>query len=371
MAAIEVQGVRKKFGKLVALDDVSFSVADGEFFCLLGPSGAGKTTTCKSVAGLVRPDEGTVRLAGHDVGDVEPNHRDLAMCFESYALYPQLNVFDNMASPLRSPRFRLSDDETRERVGRTAEMLGVAQLLHRGVDQLSNGQRQRIALGRVLVRPAEAYLLDEPLAHLDAKLRTAMRAELKSISHGDLNTTTIYVTHDYVEALSLADRIGVLREGRILQVGTPEEIWDRPCNAFVAEAFGKPRISFVDGGLVDGEHGLRFVSSDGAVEVPVPGVEATAGEAVRIGVRPHDLELHPGAEDVPAGRVWVNGVVYVLEHLGRQTEVTVQVGTALLSVVVPREDVPDLARDDRVGLSLDPCAVHVFARGEDERRISS
>ncbi|WP_034273927.1 ABC transporter ATP-binding protein [Haloechinothrix halophila] len=372
MATIDVRSVRKTFGKLVALDDVSFSVNDGEFFCLLGPSGAGKTTTLKSIAGLVQPDSGEVWLGGQNAGEIEPNHRNLAMCFESYALYPQHNVFDNMASPLRSPVLRLPDGEVRERVGRTAEMLGVAHLLDRGVDQLSNGQRQRVALGRVLVRPANAYLLDEPLSHLDAKLRTSMRAELKRIAHGELNTTTVYVTHDYVEALSLADRIGVIKDGQILQVGTPEQVWNAPETAFVAQAFGKPRISFVSGGLVDDNGTLRFLSSDGAIAVPVPDVDAAAGEQVRIGIRPRDLSLHTGAGDQPAGHERLDGVVYVLEHLGRQTEVTVRVGESLVSVVAPRSDVGGLTVDDKVSLLLDPATVHVFgdSDSDDGRRLS-
>lgn len=370
MTAIDVRSLHKKFGKLVALDDVSFTVDDGEFFCLLGPSGAGKTTTLKSIAGLVQPDSGSVSLGGQDASDIEPNHRNLAMCFESYALYPQHNVFDNIASPLRSPNLRLPDGEVRERVGRTADMLGVGHLLDRGVDQLSNGQRQRVALGRVLVRPAHAYLLDEPLSHLDAKLRTSMRAELKRIAHGDLMTTTVYVTHDYVEALSLADRIGVLKDGRILQVGTPQQVWDTPETAFVAQAFGKPRISFVSGGLVNDNGVTRFISSDGAITVPVSGVDAQAGETVQLGIRPRDLTLHTGAGEQPAGTERLDGVVYVLEHLGRQTEVTLRIGESLVSVVASRRDAEGLGVDDKVSLLLDPARVHVFGDGDDGRRLS-
>ncbi|MQA25396.1 MAG: ATP-binding cassette domain-containing protein [Micromonosporaceae bacterium] len=391
MAAISVDTLRKTFGRgagvVTALDDVSFDVGDGEFFCLLGPSGAGKTTTLKSIAGLVEPDKGAVRIGGQDVADVEPTHRNLAMCFESYALYPQHNVFDNMASPLRSPRLRMPAADVRSRVGRIADMLGIGHLLDRSVTQLSNGQRQRVALGRVLVRPAHAYLLDEPLAHLDAKLRATMRAELKAISTDGL-TTTVYVTHDYVEALSLADRIGVLREGRILQVGTPREMWASPANAFVAQAFGKPRINMLAGGLRtsrdhastsesassglgrsaprDGTH--AFVA--GGVEIPLRDIDAPPGESVQLAVRPRDLRLHVGAGDPPPGKVRLDGVVYVLEHLGRQTEVTVQIGESLVSVVAPRAAVPTLALDDKVGVLIDPSTTHVFLSGEEGKRVS-
>jgi multiple sugar transport system ATP-binding protein len=362
MASIELMGVQKRFGKTVALDDVSFKANDGEFFCLLGPSGAGKTTSLKVAAGLEEPQEGAVHLGGHNVTNVEPNHRDLAMCFESYALYPQLSVYDNLASPLRSPRYKRPPDEVRERVERIADLLTIGQLLERNVGQLSNGQRQRVALGRVLVRPAAAYLLDEPLAHLDAKLRATMRAELKAISGVD-GTTTIYVTHDYVEALSLADRIGVLDHGRIRQVGTPHEVWTEPADLFVAQAFGKPRLNVIHGRLDDGS----FVSDDGAMTVPIR--RDASGKAV-LGLRPRDLALHHGAGDLSQGQVGVDGTVYVLEHLGRQTEVTVKIGESLVSLVVPRDESHGLTIDDAVKVLVDPARAHVFEADEAGRRLT-
>ncbi|HZE41909.1 MAG TPA: ABC transporter ATP-binding protein [Stackebrandtia sp.] len=368
MASIDVRSVGKRFGKVTALEDVSFSVDDGEFFCLLGPSGAGKTTTLKIVAGLVEPESGTVHIDGQDVRDVEPTHRDVAMCFENYALYPQLNVFDNLASPLRSPRMRMPDAEARQRIQHTAALLGIDHLLERSVTQLSNGQRQRVALGRVLVRPARAYLLDEPLAHLDAKLRATMRAELKSISGGD-TTTTVYVTHDYVEALSLADRIGVIRDGRILQVGTPTEVWSAPANAFVAQAFGKPRINLVPGTFVASDGGRTFAAADDAFQIPIPAVLGDDTD-VQLGVRPRDLRLHIGAGEVPDGQVRVDGSVYVAEHLGRHSEVTVQIGRSRLSVVVPRAEASRLSPDDKVGVLMNPRTVHVFAAGAEGKRVT-
>lgn len=370
MAHVVLEHVGKSFGRVVALDDVSFDVADGEFFCLLGPSGAGKTTTLKVAAGLEAADRGRVHLDGRDVTSVEPTERELAMCFESYALYPQLDVFGNLSSPLRSPRYRVPPDQARARVTEVAGLLGIDTLLDRRVTQLSNGQRQRVALGRVLVRPAAARLLDEPLAHLDAKLRATMRAELKSISErGPM--TTVYVTHDYVEALALADRIGILHRGRIMQVGTPEQLWREPVNAYVAEAFGKPRINMVEGETVTRDGVTVFTPGDGAFALPVSvGIQNYPALPVQIGVRPRDLRLHVGAGDPPAGLARVDGTVYVTESLGRQAEVTVRTGTTTLSVMVPRTVADGLSLDDKVALLVDPARVHVFLPGEEGKRMT-
>ncbi|GAA2755414.1 ABC transporter ATP-binding protein [Actinopolymorpha rutila] len=369
MAGLALAGIRKDYGRLRALDEVSLEVADGEFCCLLGPSGAGKTTTLKVVAGLEEPTAGTVRIGGADVTDVEPTHRNLAMCFESYALYPQQDVFTNLVSPLRSPRHRLPEAAARRRVEEVAELLGIDALLERSVTQLSNGQRQRVALGRVLVRPAAAYLLDEPLSHLDAKLRATMRAELKAISR-ERGTTTLYVTHDYVEALSLAERVGVLDAGRIRQVGTPRQVWEEPADIVVARSFGRPAINVVSGVVAD-VSGPRFLADDGALDLPLPGRRVRPGTHVQLGIRPRDLALHRGAGDVPASAVRVEGTVYVLEHLGRQAELTVRVGSCLLALVVPRTQVAGLGTDDRVVVTVNPQRVHVFLADDSGRRVET
>jgi ABC-type sugar transport system ATPase subunit len=368
MAAITLKGLRKAFGRTTALDGLDLELRDGEFFCLLGPSGAGKTTTLKAVAGLETPDEGRVEIGGVDMEGVEPYDRRVAMCFESYALYPHYSAYDNMASPLRSPRHKVPADEAERRIKRIAEMLGIAHLLDRNVGELSNGQRQRVALGRVLVRPADAFLLDEPLAHLDAKLRQAMRAELKAIGAVE-RTTTLYVTHDYVEALGLGDRIGVLREGRIVQVGTREEIWNEPADTFVAESFGKPRINLVPGTAVDGG---RFRGAGGEIDVPLTGVNVRPGGELTLGVRPRDLTLvRDGA--APEGTVEVRGRVYVTEILGRQSEITVTVGPGedvRLSLVVPREDADGLGPEDQVRLALPTDRALLFDPADGGRRIT-
>ncbi|GAA3960143.1 ABC transporter ATP-binding protein [Actinomadura viridis] len=349
MATLTLKGLRKTYGKVTALDGIDLEVADGEFFCLLGPSGAGKTTTLKAVAGLEPPDAGRVEIGGVDMDGVEPYDRGVAMCFESYALYPHYTAFDNMVSPLRSPRYRVPAAEARERVGRFAELLGISHLLDRGVGELSNGQRQRVALGRVLVRPARAFLLDEPLSHLDAKLRQSMRAELKTIGAVE-RTTTLYVTHDYVEALGLGDRIGVIRDGRIVQVGTREQIWNEPADTFVAHAFGKPRINLLPGEVAEGG---RLRAAGGEIDLPSGGSGLAPGRAVTLGVRPRDLVLLRGAGDTaPEGMAEVRARVYVTEVLGRQSEVTVTVGDQRLALVVPREDAAGLAPETPVRLAV-------------------
>ncbi|MEV8433147.1 ABC transporter ATP-binding protein [Streptomyces chartreusis] len=353
---IRLRDVRKTYGRVTALDGLELDVREGEFFCLLGPSGAGKTTTLKTVAGLETPDAGTVELDGRDMRGVEPYDRGVAMCFESYALYPHKSAYDNLASPLRSPRHRLPAEKARERIGEVAELLGISALLDRPVGRLSNGQRQRVALGRVLVRPARAFLLDEPLSHLDAKLRQQMRAELKAIG-AVRRTTTLYVTHDSVEALALGDRIGVIRDGRIVQTGTREEIWYRPHDTEVARAFGRPRINLLPG-TVTADGGFR--SADGKVELPIR-AGAAPGTEVLIGVRPRDLALGegPGHE--------LTGTVYVTEVLGRSVEVTVRLGEQHLSLVAPRGEATALRPDDPVRLSVRPENLLLFEADRPER----
>ncbi|MBT2676213.1 ABC transporter ATP-binding protein [Streptomyces sp. ISL-14] len=353
--AIALREIRKTYGKTTALDGLDLEVGEGEFFCLLGPSGAGKTTTLKTVAGLELPDRGTVELDGKDMRGVEPYDRGVAMCFESYALYPHKSAYDNLASPLRSPRHRLPAAQARERIGEIAELLGISALLDRPVGQLSNGQRQRVALGRVLVRPARAFLLDEPLSHLDAKLRQQMRAELKAIG-AVRHTTTLYVTHDSVEALALGDRIGVIRDGRIVQTGTREEIWYRPCDTEVARAFGQPRVNLLPG-TVTQDGGFR--SADGKIELPV-GAQAAPGTDVLIGLRPRDIALRgPGHR--------LTGTVYVTEVLGRSVEVTVRLGGQQVSLVAPRSDTTGLRPDDPVRLSVRPENLLLFEADRPQR----
>ncbi|KUI38439.1 ABC transporter [Mycobacterium sp. IS-1496] len=352
MATVSVNDLHKSFGKTRAVDGVTVDIANGEFFVILGPSGAGKTTTLKSIAGLVDIDSGSVHIGGRDVTRVEPYHRNVAMAFESYALYPQKTVSENLASPLRSGRTgRYSEAERTERIDQVTTTLGINHLLKRYPRELSNGQRQRVALGRVLVRPADIYLLDEPLSHLDAKLRAAMRAELKQLGAMS-NTTTLYVTHDYQEALALGDRIAVMREGRLVQIGTPEDIWRRPADTFVAKALGQPEINLLDGVVDDG----RIRLGDGSLDVAIPAdALVDRGDRVRVGLRPSDIH-------VTSGDGTLRGRVLLAERLGRNIELTVDCGgTQLIVLTSGRHGVGE---GDDVTMKVADSDVHVFAVGD-------
>jgi multiple sugar transport system ATP-binding protein len=354
MATVTISDLRKSFGKTKAVDGISVDIANGEFFVILGPSGAGKTTTLKSVAGLIDVDGGTVNIGGADVTKVEPYHRNVAMAFESYALYPQKTVSENLASPLKSGRTgKYTESQRTERINQVTTTLGINHLLKRFPRELSNGQRQRVALGRVLVRPADIYLLDEPLSHLDAKLRAAMRAELKQLGAMS-NTTTLYVTHDYQEALALGDRIAVMREGRLVQIGTPEDIWRRPADTFVARALGQPEINLLDGVVDDG----RIRLGDGSFDVPIPkDASCDRGDRVRVGLRPCDIHV----TDAGNGAA-MHGKVVLAERLGRNVELTVDVGGSQLIVLASgREGVEEGAQ---VALTVATSDVHVFAAGD-------
>ncbi len=245
MARIRFENVTKKFGKVTALKDVSFEVGDGEFFVLLGPSGAGKTTTLKLLAGLYKPTEGNIFINDKNVSEDPPYNRNVAMTFESYALYPHLTVFENIASPLKAPGRNISPKEIKERVERVAKMLKIDQLLDRKPAEASGGQKQRIALARTMVRDPDIYLLDEPLSHLDAKIRYELRQEFHRLE-ALKGVTTVYVTHDYVEALSLGDRILMLDHGEIQQIGKPYEIYEDPANVRVAKQVGQPDINIIE-----------------------------------------------------------------------------------------------------------------------------
>ncbi len=327
MGDLWIRGVSKRFDRVLALDDVDLQVNNREFFVLFGPTGAGKTTLLNVIAGIHIPDRGHVYLNGRPVDHLEPNERDVALVCENYALYPHLNVFENIASPLYSPRYRQPKEVVRQEVMRIARLLDIDALLERFPAELSNGQRQRVALGRALIRRPEVFLMDEPLVHLDAKLRHQMRAELKEIQSQSLDTTTIYVTHDYREALSLGDRIAVISRGRIEQVGTPEEVYHRPASEFVAKAFGDPEMNVVEGELIE-DSGRMYLDLFGQPRhFPVPDdvrniLDHHSSRAVRVGFRSKQIRFYP--ED-PEGK-WLAGRVYSFEPLGATAILIVKVG---------------------------------------------
>jgi multiple sugar transport system ATP-binding protein len=332
MAELAITGMTKRFGAVTAVSDLSLTVADREFLVLLGPSGAGKTTTLRCVAGVERPDAGDIRFDGRSMAQIVPAERDIAFVFQTYALYPRKTAFENIAFPLEARRMAPADIE--RLVREVARKLRIEHLLQRRPSQLSGGEQQRVALGRAMVRRPRAFLMDEPLTNLDFKLRVEMRGELKRI-HQELNTTLLYVTNDQVEALSLADRIAVLNAGVLQQVGTPEAIYEQPVNRFVAAFIGNPRMNFLDCALRS-DGGPQLVALDGSWQLPIPGDRlaqaraALSGDTVTLGVRPEDLKLttheQPGA---------LAGAIYVLEPLGDRTIVDVSLGATNLRVRLP------------------------------------
>jgi multiple sugar transport system ATP-binding protein len=299
MAEIVLAGISKRFGEVTALSDLSLSIGDGEFMVLLGPTGAGKTTTLRLVAGLERPDAGRIAIAGRDVTQASPAERDVTFVFQQFSLYPHLSVYDNLAFPLRSPIRRLPESEIADRVGDVAALLRIAPKLSNRATQLSGGEMQRVAIGRALVRQPAVYLMDEPLSSLDAKLRAELRLELKRIQQ-DLGATILYVTHDQVEAMTMATRIGVIERGRLVQLATPREIYENPTNVYVAARLGQPGINLVPRGLF-------------------PGAVAPPGAAI-IGARTEHMRIVRSANGAAIGRVtWI-------EHLGDRNHLHVRIG---------------------------------------------
>jgi multiple sugar transport system ATP-binding protein len=355
MAYLELDGVHKAFGEEVALNGISLDCKDGEFLCLLGPSGAGKTTTLNVISGLIAPDAGLVRLDGEDITDQLPQERNMAVAFESYALYPHLSVFDNIAFPLRAPvrSAELSGREIRIHVQEIAKMLAIDELLERLPRQLSGGQRQRVALGRALIRKPQLYLLDEPIAHLDAKLRHRMRGELRAIQL-EFAISTIYATPDQLEALSMADRIVVINRGNIEQIGTPDEIYSQPVNVFVARFVGDPPMNIYkarfESGLLRVESGVDFaLPLRGAL---IEGLEAA--ESVLVGFRPVDVRLK--SPDDPESAV--TGEVRALDTLGQSTIVTFGFDSIELKAKVDTGESPP--RDSIIGIGVDASKLYFF-----------
>src|SRR5580765_2313449 len=312
---VRYQGVGKVFSGVPALVDLDLEVPDGKFLALLGPSGCGKTTALRILAGLEEPTSGQVFIGEDDVTKLQPRDRDVAMVFQSYALYPHKNVAENIAYPLRVRKIDKRDRELR--VGKVAELLSITPLLGRMPRQLSGGQRQRVALARAIVREPRAFLMDEPLSNLDAQLRLQMRIEIKRLQH-KLKATMLYVTHDQVEAMTMADRIAVMHRGKLQQLATPAELYARPVNLFVATFCGSPPMNILSGEIADG----AFRHAAGSL--PLPAV-SHAGP-VKLGFRPEHATL---VEATASGAL--PGEIYVVEPLGNETLVTIKLGDALVN----------------------------------------
>ncbi|GAA1970710.1 ABC transporter ATP-binding protein [Amycolatopsis minnesotensis] len=326
MAEVRLENVSKAFGDAVAVDALNLTIADREFLTMVGPSGCGKSTTLRMICGLEKATGGEVYFDDQPVGYLPANKRDVAMVFQSYALYPHKTVAQNIGFALKM--MRVPRTEIDERVAATARSLGIEKLLDRRPKELSGGQRQRVALGRAVIRDAGAFLLDEPLSNLDAQLRVDMRAELKRL-HADLKRTFIYVTHDQVEAMTMSDRIAVLSEGVLQQCAPPEEIYSRPANMFVAAFMGSPAMNFLRGGIVDEGGVRRFRSASWTQDLPPSAVRATEAlgdREVVLGIRPEDVTLD-GPEN--------HGSVFVSEPLGADALVTVDLGGDRVKARVP------------------------------------
>ncbi len=365
MAKVKLEHVWKRFGKTVAVKDFNLETEDGEFVVFVGPSGCGKTTTLRMIAGLEEVSEGRIYIGDRLVNDVPPKDRDIAMVFQNYALYPHMNVYENMAFGLRLRRY--PKEEIDRRVKEAARILKIEHLLQRKPRELSGGQRQRVAMGRAIVREPKVFLMDEPLSNLDAKLRVEMRAEIAKLQRR-LGVTTIYVTHDQVEAMTLGHRIVVMRDGEIQQVDTPLNLYDFPANRFVAGFIGSPSMNFLKAG-VEAQGEALYLRFQGfrirANPVLAQALRPYAGKEVWLGVRPEHMGLR-GHTPIPEGENLIRAEVEVVEPLGAETEIHVSLeGTLLVAKVDGHAPVRP---GDRVELLLDLGRLHAFDP-ETERAI--
>lgn len=344
MAEIAFRNVTKRYGDIVAVDDVSFTVEDNEFFCFFGPPLSGKSTILRLILGLETPDQGEVLIGGQPVNGVSPAGRNVAMVFQNLALFPHMTAAENVRFPLVERK--VPAPEIERRLAEVSEKLHIGHILHKPPAQLSGGERQRVAIARALVRDPAAYLMDDPISALDARLREETRVELKRIQR-DLGKTLIYVTHDQEEAMSVADRMAILQDGGMRQIGTPVEIYDRPASAYVARLLGSPAMN-----ILPGTHaGSAFEAADGSIRV----AGAPTG-ATEIGVRPENLRVEPWNEDSQGRPVRV----FEVEPLGGYTVVTLDSGQSRLRALIRGQ--PDIRTETMVALSCDPARVHFFGQ---------
>ena len=346
MASVEIRDVRKAYGATQVIHGVNIDIVDGEFVVLVGPSGCGKSTLLRMIAGLENITGGEIRIGGRVVNDVPPKERDIAMVFQNYALYPHMTVYDNMGFSLRLRKADKSEIEAR--VAKAADILGLKPLLERYPRQLSGGQRQRVAMGRAIVRDPQVFLFDEPLSNLDAKLRVAMRTEIKEL-HQRLKTTTVYVTHDQIEAMTMADKIVVMHDGIVEQIGAPLDLYDRPDNMFVAGFIGSPAMNFVKGSLTSNGAGAIFKSETGLSQPVARAPAASEGRPVVLGVRPEHLAAAPEGSAID---------IVVVEPMGSETQVVAKSGDHELICLFRDRLMP--RPGDTIRVACDPKLVHLF-----------
>ena len=339
MGEIQLRNLSKRWGSFVGVDKFDLTISDREFLVLLGPSGCGKTTTMRMIAGLETPTDGEIFVDGAKINDLEPKDRDVAMVFQNYGLYPTMTVRENIRFPLKVRGVPRGEHDAM--IQRAAEMVELGDLLDRLPKELSGGQRQRVALARAIVRRPTVFLMDEPLSNLDAKLRVSTRAQIKNLQH-ELAVTTIYVTHDQIEAMTLADRVVVMNKGEIQQIGTPTEIYDRPANTFVAGFIGSPAMNLVSGSISGG----TFTGPN----VTIKGLKADDG-AITLGFRAEDVEVVKRGGDAKAP-------VYSMELLGDATQVSIRSGSEILSGKAPKDFRADIGAP--IGFKIDPAVCHLF-----------
>jgi multiple sugar transport system ATP-binding protein len=354
MVEIVLENLHKSFGEVKAVDNINLKIKDREFMVLLGPSGCGKTTILRMIAGLEKPTSGRIYFDGKVVNDLEPKERNIAMVFQEYALYPHMSVADNMSLCLQVDK--VPRPEIERRLKTTAELLQIEKLLHRKPSELSGGQQQRVALGRAIIRNPSVFLMDEPLSNLDAIFRVAMRAELKKLQER-LKTTTVYVTHDQAEAMVLADRVAVLRDGRLLQVDTPRNVYDHPGDTFVAEFIGSPRINLVRCRLV--RRGAGIVADVGPFSITPSAGAASAlrrsrKPAATLGVRPEDVHVLPRRE-----RGAVQGRVYFIQQMGNVAYMDLDMGDGI-RITAAVDPNFDLKPDETVFVRFDERRLKFF-----------
>jgi multiple sugar transport system ATP-binding protein len=355
MSNVTINNVFKRYGKTQILHGINIEIGKGEFVVLVGPSGCGKSTLLRMLAGLEEVSDGTISIGGRVVNDVLPKERDIAMVFQSYALYPHKTVYDNIGFPLKMAK--LPKSEIEQKVNKAADTLDLTHYLQRYPKELSGGQRQRVAMGRAIVRDPQVFLFDEPLSNLDAKLRVTMRVEIKEL-HQRLGTTIVYVTHDQIEAMTMADKIVVMRDGRVEQIGSPLHLYDNPDSVFVASFIGSPSMNFVHG-KIGIKNGKKYFFSDGGLVLPLSNTAVEEGRQVTYGIRPEHISIGDSDDGVTMQ-------VVVIEPTGSETQIFARSGEELIDALV--KDRFSAKSGSELSFNIDAKSVHLFDR-ETEQRI--